>query len=1154
MGILGICLLTMSVAALVEAAEGELVTDPNSPELQALARPLDLDLSQYGCGPLLQPGSSYYVSLDGDDEADGASWQSAWRHIHVAVTRLAAGDTLIIGEGEYVEPTIAMNVDEPQSGEPGRPITIMAAPRHRVIITGGMHPELTRTLGTEHCWQASMELPGGYGAIWESDTQIMLQPTGSLAMCDELPGTWWYDAEGKTIHARFSDSRGPEVHGLSVWPGRGSTSNFYSRDDRGLDIRASYVCFRGLHFRNYNTGLLITGNPEGEGDEKTYRGGDHITIEHCSFSSTTFAGLLLWAGARWNLMRDNYGCLNGDRGSMLVNHKDAHDNLFLGNRFDSSAPTIREGGWRYHFGISTYGHVGRRNHIIGNVTNDSQSFRSKFMFQQAVLEGNVMLGACSTVPCTYPGLQPRDLFKGPEDRVIFRGNVLLAGCRTEYQPMPESGPGGNWCDDYRCFVNNYVPGEVTVEQARFADPAWLDYRLQPDSPLKGAGLGGGDIGAYRAGDYRIFYVSPDGDDANPGTTDRQPFGTLAKATAELQPGDTLYVVRGKWAESLVVSSSGTAEAPITVRAYGRKLVGVPAIRISGEAVTVEGLAIYTALGDQPDGITVTGDLVGIRECEVIAHDATGIRAIGAAGLSVEHCTIADNGVGVALEQGSVAATLRDCIFLVNRDGAVRISDDSTAGYLASGNCYWGDGLDADRIAGEMSSVIADPKFRDITHGLPPDSPAAHLAMYGRPAGTQPADPRTPEIADVEVATLSDDAAVITWRTPIDDTTAAVLYRPTGAGDWQRQDRRTLGTVHGAGLPGLRPGTEYEFQIEVTSRRGGSARSEVGSFTTSDQPHQPATYHLAEGGDDGADGLTPRTACRTIRRACAAVLPGDTVLIAPGVYHHAIAPLCGGAESRRITFRREGEGRVIVDGLNVVAPLVELPGRSYVTVEGITFDNLPPAGHDGVVKVDRAQGFELLNCRIGYSRRHGGFGNGVVLSGCTDARIEGNVIWGTRYHVTLGGCRDCLVKNNTVSWGQVFSFQVTGPHQGVRIVNNIFYYPTSVPNAALAIAWPDRNITLSSDYNCWGPMVDKTHVAYVYHTSVNDLGPQGPSLEQWQTDSGLDPHSIQADPMFVDPTKGDFRLGEGSPAIGAGEGGVNMGALDPAVLSVDRAAH
>ncbi|MDY0166735.1 MAG: right-handed parallel beta-helix repeat-containing protein [Thermoguttaceae bacterium] len=1159
---------TLAVALLVAAcipagAQEGLVADPRSPELLALAEPLAIDhrallaRDEYGCGPLLEPGATYYVAMTGDDAGDGRSWQTAWRTVRHGAAQLAAGDTLVIGEGEYIEQSVAMNVEREQSGSPGRPITITAAPRARVVITGGEQPELTRAEGTGHCWQAPLALPDGRAAVWETDTQILLQPTGSLAMADELPGTWWYDAEAQDVFVHFADSRGAEVHGISVRPGPGSTSNFRSKDSRGLDIRADYVCLRGLHLRNYHTGLLISGNRvQAGGEEPSFRGGTHVTVEDCSFSSTTFAGVVLWQGARWNLLRDCYGALNGDRGSMLVNHETAEDNLFLHNRFDSSAPTVREGGWAYHYGVSTYGHVGRRNHIVGNVMNDVQSFRSKYTFRETVLEGNVMMGHASTVPCTYPGSRPDELWLEPRDRTVVRGNVLLSGFATSTQAMPDSGPTGPWLDRYRVFVNNFVPGAdraASIEAARFADPAWLDYRLQADSPLRGAGLGGHDVGAHGAHDGRMLYVAPGGDDANAGDTRSAAFATLAKASAELLAGDTLYVLPGEWTEPLVIAASGTQHAPITVRAYGRQEILLPGIAIAGEGVAVEGFAVAGAAGN---GISVEGNRVAIRECVVSGCGGAGIAGRGAAGLSVEHCTIARNGRGMDLDAACVGATMRDCVVADNREGGAVLAP-GLAGFLASNTCYHGPGLDTERIASERRSILADPGFVNADAGdlrLRWDSPAAHLAPYGRPAGARRALPRTPQIADVAVAAVSSDAAIVTWRTPLDDTTGSVRFREAGADQWRTVRRDTLGTVHGAALMGLAPGAEFEYQVLVRGLRGGSASGETRRLATTDRPHEPITYYLAEAGDDAADGLSPQTAWRTLRRASFAVMPGDTVLLAPGTYTHPIAPLCAGTEGRPITFRREGDGPAIIDGLGIVAPLVDLIGKSHVTVAGLIFDNLPREGHPGVIRARSCEGLEVLNCRIAWTRPHAGFGNGIELYRCPDARVEGNVIWGTRYHIVLNNSPGTLVKNNTISWGQVFSLLVQGAHEGARLVNNSLYYPTSVPNAAIAIAWPDRAISLTSDYNCFGDMVEGTRVAYVYHSSVNDVGPTGLTLADWQADSDMDVHSIQADPLFVAPREGDFRLAPGSPAIGAGESGVNIGALDERLLRGGRATQ
>jgi len=422
-----------------------------------------------------------------------------------------------------------------------------------------------------------------------------------------------------------------------------------------------------------------------------------------------------------------------------------------------------------------------------------------------------------------------------------------------------------------------------------------------------------------------------------------------------------------------------------------------------------------------------------------------------------------------------------------------------------------------------------------------DSPAAHLAPFGQPAGARPALVRTPEIHEIAVSEVSHDTAVVTWHTPKDDTTGSVSWRPKGQATWRTVPHAQLGTVHGVGLTGLKPQVEYEFKIQVASRRGGVASSEIRSLKTSGKPHTPATYYVSPSGNDRADGRTPATAWKTLRRASFAVAPGDTVLIPPGVYCHPVAPLCGGTAQGRITFRRHGQGDAILDAGESVAPLVNLDRKDFVTIEGLTFDNLPPEGHPGVVKVSQCQGFELLGCRIGYQKRHAGFGNGVELYRCSRARIEGNVIWGTRYHCVLNQCTDTLVKNNTFAWGQVFSTHFLGKHDGCRFVNNLFYWPTSVPNAALAIVCPTKELRLTSDYNFFGPMVARTHVAYVYRNSVLDVIVPGPTLADWQQASGQDRHSLQGDPLFVDPARGDFRLRKGSPAIGAGEGAANMGA-------------
>ena len=615
------CLLTSIACIAAMAQQDDLVTDPESPELLKLATPFAVDESQYGCGPLRKPGKTYYVSLQGRDEADGLAWDRAWRHVHYAFGKLRAGDMLIIGEGEYLEQPLVLDARKGQTGEPGRPITIMAAPRHRVVITAAVRPELRRTPGMRFTWEATMELKVGRATLWEVDTETLLQKVAGLDIVEELPATWWYDAKAQKAHVHFSDSRADRPHPVAVRLGRPSKSHLRSGDVRTVDVRADYVRFNGLWFRHANVCMVVRGTPQkGEDGAQTYVGGGHVTVEDCAFNSTWFAGLVLTKGARWNLIKGNYGTLTGEQGRLMIDGGGTatHDNLFLCNHLD---PTVRPGDTRaqqggYHRCISTYGYVGPRNHLIGNVMNSKNSYRCKYTVSDTVVQGNVMVGACQTF-----GALPY-LWNGPEDRLVFRNNLFLSRVSASGAPLPSCGAGSNWADPYRAFVNNFVPstkeGGISVETARFADPAYLDYRLQSDSPLRGKALGGGDVGAYYGPWGRVLYVSATGDDANPGTSARLPFASFSKAAATLRAGDTLYVMAGAYGDPLTVSASGREGAPITIRAWGKKDLSVPAIRVSGSWVELEG---FTVSAPKDHGILITGRNVTLKRC--VAHKCGG---------------------------------------------------------------------------------------------------------------------------------------------------------------------------------------------------------------------------------------------------------------------------------------------------------------------------------------------------------------------------------------------------------------------------------------------------------------------------------------------------------------------------------------------------
>ena len=80
----------------------------------------------------------------------------------------------------------------------------------------------------------------------------------------------------------------------------------------------------------------------------------------------------------------------------------------------------------------------------------------------------------------------------------------------------------------------------------------------------------------------------------------------------------------------------------------------------------------------------------------------------------------------------------------------------------------------------------------------------------------------------------------------------------------------------------------------------------------------AALHVDPKGDDQAAGSEAKP-FRTIQRAADLAQPGDTVLVAPGIYRERIAPPRGGQEGKPITFQAVKPHEAIVRGSDVWAP-------------------------------------------------------------------------------------------------------------------------------------------------------------------------------------------------------------------------------------------
>lgn len=139
------------------------------------------------------------------------------------------------------------------------------------------------------------------------------------------------------------------------------------------------------------------------------------------------------------------------------------------------------------------------------------------------------------------------------------------------------------------------------------------------------------VSSVPLGTGAVYYVSPSGDDANPGTL-ALPWRTVGKAAATLTAGQTAYIRAGIYKEYVVIPNSGTASERISFVAYpGEKPVidgsdRLPIqtnkwssrsllIRIQGSYVTLRGLEVRNAASV---AIFVNGNYVVIDQ--VHAHN------------------------------------------------------------------------------------------------------------------------------------------------------------------------------------------------------------------------------------------------------------------------------------------------------------------------------------------------------------------------------------------------------------------------------------------------------------------------------------------------------------------------------------------------------
>ena len=525
----------------------------------------------------------------------------------------------------------------------------------------------------------------------------------------------------------------------------------------------------------------------------------------------------------------------------------------------------------------------------------------------------------------------------------------------------------------------------------FADPAYHDYRLQSDSPARGAAPDGSDLGAFPY-DGAVVYVRPDGDDASAGTSISKAWKTLSHACKALEPGQALYIEPGAWREPVVLGRvKATKDKPTRIRVRGRGTASVAAVDVQQCAqLEIDGLRVAggrkagASPGPEVEAglallLVAASEDVTIRRCTVTGSRSSGIGIQASRGVNVEHCASASNlGVGVGIRSGCSAVQVVSCILADNGGGQIVLAPDSrdvysnfnafvlrAAGMIGTVQGRAARDLDAWRKLSGLDRDSFAPARAGLGDLLTDDFRvrAGHVLSFGgrcsRPVGpggvvVAGRDEHRP-VERVEVVSTTRSSANLTFWTP-GRVTGTVIEWGTTPQYGDLHDRGDGGhgefeTFHTVSLLGLAPGSTYHFRVGFRDHATPLEKKTRGEdpiiwsadhvFTTSTSAPTPRRLYVSLAGDDANDGLTPETAWRTLHKAAREAGAGDTVTLAPGRYVELLRPLqTGTGPGRRLTFRAEQPGAVTLDG-GLIKFVRE--GRSHciqVQSKGfITFENI-----------------------------------------------------------------------------------------------------------------------------------------------------------------------------------------------------------------------
>ena len=209
-------------------------------------------------------------------------------------------------------------------------------------------------------------------------------------------------------------------------------------------------------------------------------------------------------------------------------------------------------------------------------------------------------------------------------------------------------------------------------------------------------------------------------------------------------------------------------------------------------------------------------------------------------------------------------------------------------------------------------------------------------------------------------------------------------------------------------------------------------------------------------------------------------------------------------------------------------------------------------------------------------------DGIYCDGAKGVTIERNIIYLVDIGVELasehgnGNCDGCILRDNFISHCRITGLGLGGydAQRGATlnctVTNNTFYQNDTLRTGSGEVMLQfyltnntlKQNIFVAGAQNVFvsNPATSNTGTVFDYNCYFSKSAADSEwqwknagitGFDAWKVTAAQDAHSLFADPKFVKPTTGNFRLQPASPAVDAGDPGFVAGAGE---LDIDGAAR